>query len=165
MRKLLAAAATTISAVALISGTGLAIASAHPAHPATSNTEHFRGMTTSATSSKTSLIATGVFTAGGIDNLGVIPETFKFSNGTIKITHHAVHTKQTLNSKTCLFRVSQSGTYKLIGGTGKYTGISGHGSFVLSVLAVLASSKGSCSKKLLPAAFQQIITAQGPVKL
>jgi hypothetical protein len=165
MRKLLAAAATTISAVALISGTGLAMASAHAAHPATSNTEHFREMTTSATSSKSSLIATGVFTAGGIDNQGVTPETFTFPNGTIQIKHHAVHTKQTLNSKTCLFTVSQSGTYKLIGGTGTYTGISGHGTYALSILAVLARSKGKCSMSKLPAAYQQTINAHGPVTL
>jgi hypothetical protein len=151
MRKLLSVAATTISAAALITGTGLAVASARPA---ISHTEHFREMTTSATSSTSSLIATGVFTAGGIDDQGVTPETFKFPGGTIKIKHHAVHTKQTLNSRTCLFTISQRGTYKLIGGTGKYAGISGHGTYVLSILAVGArNSKGKCSMSKKPAAY------------
>jgi hypothetical protein len=165
MRKLLVAATATLSAAALIAGSGLAMASAASARPAISTTEHFREMTTSVTSSKSSLIATGVFTAGGIDDQGVTPETFIFPTGTIKITHHAVHTKQTLNSKTCLFTVSQRGTYRLIGGTGMYTGISGHGTYALSVLAVLARSKGSCSMSKLPDAYQQTINAQGPVKL
>jgi hypothetical protein len=162
MRKLLVAAAATISAAALIAGTGLAMASGRPAH---STTEHFREMTTSATSSESSLIAYGVFTAGGTDNQGVKPETFTFPNGTIHIKHHAVHTKQTLNSKTCLLTISQHGTYKLIGGTGKYTGISGHGTYALSILAVLARSKGKCSMTTLPDAYQQTINANGPVKL
>lgn len=163
MRKTLVAVITTVSVAAMISGASLAAASARPA---TSTTEHFQGMSTSATSNKSSVIATGVFTAGGVDiSTSATTDTFKFPTGTFKVKHHAVHTKQAVNPKTCLFTISQRGTYKLSGGTGSYAGISGHGTYVLSILGVFARSKGKCSMTATPAAFQQLIKAQGPVKL
>jgi hypothetical protein len=164
MRKTLVAVITTASAAAMICGASLAAAAARPA---ASTTEHFQGMSTSVTSNKSSVIATGVFTAGGVDiSISNTKDTFKFPTGTFTVTHHATHTKQGVNTKTCLFTVSQRGTYKLSNGTGSYAGISGHGKYVASVLAVLGrNSKGKCSMKAAPAAFQQLIKAQGPVKL
>jgi hypothetical protein len=164
MRKALVAVTTTVSAAAMISGAGLAAASARPA---ATTTEHFQGMTTSGTSNKSSVIATGLFTVGGIDTrTSGSTDVFKFPKGTFKINHRPVHAKQAVNPKTCLLTISQSGTYKLGGGTGSYVGISGHGKYAISILAVLArNSKGNCSMTATPVAFQQLITAQGPAKL
>jgi hypothetical protein len=164
MRKTLAAVITTVSAAAVISGASLAAASARPA---AATTEHFQFMSTSATSNKTSAIATGVFTAGGVlISTGTNTGTFKSAAGTFAVKHRAIRTKQAFNRKTCLFTISGTGTFKLSGGTGSYAGISGHGRYVLRILAVGArNSKGKCSMKGAPAAYQQIIVAQGPVKL
>jgi hypothetical protein len=161
MRKVLVAVITTVSAAAMVSGASLAAASARPT---ASTTEHFQFMTTSATSNKVSGIATGVFTAGGV--LNSTTGTFKSATGTFTVKHHATHTRQIFNAKTCLFKISGTGTYKLSGGTGSYAGIRGHGKYVLSILAVAArNSKGKCSMKPVPVAWQQLIKAQGPVKL
>jgi hypothetical protein len=157
----------------MISGTSLAAASARPASPASpassahSGIEHFQAMTTSATARPGSLIATGVFTAGGIDIVkGSKTDKFKFPGGSFTVRHHAVHTKQALNKKTCLFTLSQRGTYKLSRGTGGYARISGSGKYVLHILAISARlSSGRCTFMLLPRTWQQVITAQGPVRL
>lgn len=78
----------------------------------------------------------------------------------------AVRSRQTLNSRTCLFTISESGTYKIGGGTGKYAGISGSGTYVASVLAVFArNSKGKCLSNAAPPTFQLVINGHGPVKL
>ena len=164
MRRTLAAAIGALSVAAAISGAGLAAATARPASP---QIEHFQSMTTSATATSLSLIATGVFTAGGVHvPTGATTDTFKFPGGTIKLRHHPIRHTQTVNSRTCLFTARELGTYKLTGGTGKYAGISGSGTYAASILAVLArNSRGKCSMTLTPAAFQFVINGQGPVKL
>src|ERR1700730_1269995 len=152
MRKTLIAAIGTVSAATMITGASLAAANASPAG---ARTEHFQIMTTSATSNTASIIATGVFTAGGVNvggngNNGT--GTVVFPGGTFKITHHTVHAKPTFNNKTCLFTLQATGTYKLGGGTAKYAEISGHGTFVVRILAVFArNSKGQCTQAKVPA--------------
>jgi hypothetical protein len=170
-RNRLLAAASVIVTAGTVAISGLAAASASPAAgPSVSGTEHFQIMTTSATSSKSSIIFHGaVFTAGGVSvggngNNGT--GTAVFPGGTVKIRHHTVHSKQTFNSKTCLFTLHARGTYRITGGTGKYAGIRGHGKFVVSILLVAArNSNGRCSQRKAPLAFQQVINAQGPAHL
>jgi hypothetical protein len=159
-----AAALTTVTTVT-VGFAGLATASARPA---THRTEHFQILNTSPTSKPSSIIATGRFTAGGVIAGGRGKNgtaTAVFPGGMLKITHHTVHSKATVNPRTCLFTVRGTGTYKLGGGTGKYAKIRGTGKFVLTVLAVDArNSQGKCTTARPPAAGQQIITLHGPVK-
>ena len=111
-------------------------------------------------------MATGLFTAGGVDHSGSKADTFTFAGGSIKITHSNGHGTQSFDPKTCLFVISTHGTFKVVGGTGKYAGISGHGTYQLSIQAVAArTAKGACSKKVPPVAWEQIIKASGPVTL
>lgn len=139
---------------------------ANAASPAVSGTEHFHFMTTSPTSSNASIIATGVFTAGGIDHPGRTTDMLVFPTGSFKVAHSKPTGTQTLNPKTCLFTADQTGTYTISGGTGTYTGIGGHGTYQAHILAVTArNAQGNCSTTLAPAAWQQVITASGPVHL
>jgi hypothetical protein len=162
--RLLAAASTAVTAAAL-AVSGLAAASA--ATPAASGTEHFQIMTTSSSErAPSTIVATGVFTAGGLDHPGSKADTITFPGGGFKISHSRGHGKQTFNPKTCLFVISQHGTFKVGSGTGKYAGISGHGTYQLSILAVGArTAKGACSKNASPVAWEQVIKASGPVTL
>jgi hypothetical protein len=169
-RNRLLAAASVVVAAGTLAVSGLAAASASPAAgPSVSGTEHLQIMSTSATSSKSSIIFHGaVFTAGGVSVGRNGPNgtaTAVLPGGTVKIRHRTVHSKQTINPKTCLFTLHASGTYRIIGGTGKYAKISGHGKFQVSILIVAARSMGKCSQKKAPAAFQQVINAQGPTHL
>jgi hypothetical protein len=162
MRRTLAAAIGAVSVAAVISGTGLAAASPRPA---ASGTEHFQIVSTSATSNKLSIIATGAFTAGGVDHQGSSVATETFPGGTFQIRHSQGTGKQSFDPTTCLLTLNLHGTYSLGHGTGKFAGISGHGKYTLSVLAIARKVHGRCSQSLPPPAFQQIINASGPVSL
>ncbi|MGD0376796.1 MAG: hypothetical protein ABSB01_19695 [Streptosporangiaceae bacterium] len=162
------AVACAVAATATVAVAGLTAASASPApRPSWTGIEHFQLMTTSATSSKESIIAIGgVFTAGGVDYQGNKVDRVVFPGGTFKIRHSSGKGTQNFNPKTCLNVISLHGTYSLGHGTGKYAGISGHGRYQLSILFVAArNSKGKCSQTKPPAAYQQIIKAHGPAKL
>jgi hypothetical protein len=136
----------------------------HAVRAATSGTEHFQLVTTSATARTGHVIARGVFTAPATDIMGNRTDTFKFSNGSFRVRHSPGHGPQSFNPRTCLVKVSQHGTYKLSHGTGKYAGIKGHGRYHVTVLAIGArNANGKCSQRKAPVAFQQIIKASGPV--
>jgi hypothetical protein len=162
MRRTLAAAIGALSVAAVISGAALAAASAAPAAP---GTEHFQAVSAAPASDTTSVIFTGAFTAGGVANVGRTTGTFKLPGGTLTISHSRGTGKQTFNPRTCLLTVSRDGTYTLGHGTGKYAGISGHGTYRLHTLAIGRKAHGKCSQALPPAVFQQIINASGPVSL
>jgi hypothetical protein len=157
----LGAVALSAATVAMLGG-GAALAS--PA-PAASGTEHLQLMSTSATSNKASIVVTGVFTAGGVDVQGNKSDTVKFGNGSFKIAHSNGTGTQKFNPTTCLMTIRLHGTYKISDGTGKYKGISGHGTYRLSILGVGARVHGKCSQKAPPTVFQQLINASGPVHL
>jgi hypothetical protein len=168
MRKTIAALIGTATAVTMISGTGLAAASTGAGSPAKSGTEHFSLMTTQPSSSRYSVIATGVFTAGGVDISGNVTDKVKFPGGTFKIHHggpfHIV--KQRLNRKTCLAEFEAISGFTVGGGTGAYKGISGSGKAVISDLEIARrNSKGACNLNANPVVNQQTIMAKGHIKL
>jgi hypothetical protein len=162
IRRLGAAAGLAVAAGAVLI-TGLAAASAAPSAAAT---EHFQIMTTSVNSNPR-VIAYGAFTGAAVDHQheAINTDTFKFVSGSFKIKHSPGTGKQSFNPKTCVLTVSEHGTYTLGHGTGSYAGISGHGTFKLSILEIAARSKGNCSMNRKPVAFQSLINAQGPVHL
>jgi hypothetical protein len=142
-------------------------ASAAPAASTASTVnDRIQIMTTSATSNTLGAIETGsVFTGAGVDHSGNNVDTLVFPGGTYKTRHGSGTGTQTLNPKTCLLRVSLHGTDTTYGGTGKFRGISGTGTWEASVLAIYARSAGKCSTTKVPLAFQEIITGSGLTKL
>ena len=155
-----------VAVAGAMAATGLTAASASQA-AGSSGFEHFQLVTTNpANNAPSTIIARGAFTAGGIDHPGSKVDTVVFPDGTFKIAHSNGTGTPRFNAKTCLGAIVLNGTYRLSGGTGAYAGISGHGIYRLNILIVAArNSAGKCSQKLPPAAFQQIIRAQGPVSL
>ena len=151
-------AAATVSALWLAGPAGAA------AGPAISGTENFQAIS-SATASTRSVIASGVFTKGGVNHVGNKVDTFVFSNGTFKVAHSKGTGRPTLNPKTCLFSATIHGTIALSGGTGAYKGISGKGTYQFNELAILAKAGGKCTMKKPPTASQVIIKATASVKL
>jgi hypothetical protein len=165
--RLLAAAGSMLAAGAIaVSGIVAAAAAPHTAQSRDSGIERFQFMSTSAASNKTTVIARGVFTAGGVDiETSNTTDTLKFPNGTIRLRHSEPTGPVSFNPRTCLTTVNQHGTYKLLGGTGKYAGISGHGTFRLHLLFVAARSNGQCNENKPPVAVELLIRASGPVHL
>jgi hypothetical protein len=172
-RRAVALATTGLAAGAAVTALALpAGAASLPARPAVvSGTQHFQMMTTSPTATKTSLIAYGALTAPGTDKQNPNgTDTFVFHGGTIGLKHTPGkgQTKQSFNPKTCLLQVSEKGTYKLTGGTGKYKGVSGSGTYALSIIGIGAKLKnGACnpSQNAVPIAWHQEINAVGKIKL
>jgi hypothetical protein len=159
-------AAGSMLAAGAIALSGTLAAAAAPSSSGASGIEHLQAMSTDPTGAKTTVIAHGVFTAGGVDiSTSNTTDTFKFPNGTIRVRHSPGTGPQSFNRHTCLLTVHQHGTYRLLGGTGKYAGISGHGRFQVDILAVAARSHGKCTQSKPPAAFELIIRASGPVHL
>ena len=161
-RKLmLAAAATTIAAV-----TGVTAASASPvARQAVSGTEYVQIMSTSATG-PASAIARGVFTAAGQARLGDgRTGTIAFPGGTIVLSHRPGKNSAHFYPAGCLSLISQSGSYQIVRGTGRYAGISGHGTYQLSLEMVAARVHGGCSSAKPPVAQQELLRLSGPVRL
>jgi hypothetical protein len=168
MRKTIAALIGTAATATMISGAGLAAASTRPASPAVSGTEHFYLMTTQPTASKYSVIATGVFTAGGVDVSGNTTDKVDLPGGTFKIHHGGpVHVvKEKLNRKTCLADFEGTASFTVANGTGAYKGISGSGKAVISELEIARrNSRGACNLNATPVVNEQTITAKAHVKL
>jgi hypothetical protein len=157
---------SVVAVAGAMAATGLTAASASQA-AGKSGFEYFQLVNaTVANNAPTSIIARGVFTAGGVDHPGNKVDTVVFPDGTFKIAHSNGTGTPHFNPKTCLAVFNLNGTYRLSGGTGAYAGISGHGIYRLNITEVAArNSAGKCSNKLPPTAFQQIIKAQGPVSL
>lgn len=83
------------------------------------------------------VIATGVITARGVEeeiSFELDPETgaftavtsFKFARGTVFLTIEGT-SSFTLNERSCVVRVNQSGTYEITGGSGDFEGATGDG--------------------------------------
>jgi hypothetical protein len=175
VRKRAALAAMVAAAVATVVGLAVpAGASPLAAGPASvTSTQHFQMMntTTSETSTTNPLIAWGLFTAPGVDQEHANnTDTFKFPGGTFLVKHVTKKgtAHQSFNPRTCLFQYSEKGTFKVSSGTGRFKGISGSGTYALSVIGIGAKLKnGMCnpSQTAPAAAQQQQIQAVGKIKL
>jgi hypothetical protein len=167
MRKLpLSAAAITIVAVTGAAA-GASAASASPgAHRPGYGTEYIQVMSTATTGGLASAIARGVFTAAGQADLGSGQTgTLVFPGGTIAVSHQPSGGTSHVDPRTCLDLISQSGGYQIVGGTGRYAGIRGHGTYWLSLEFVSARSHGQCTSGQPPVAQQQLLRLSGPVRL
>ena len=166
---LLAAAASAIAAtvtVTVVTVTGVTAASAAPVTgQAASGTEYVQIMSTSATG-PASAIARGVFTAAGQARLGDARiGTIAFGGGTIVLSHRPAKSSSHFYPAGCLSLISQSGTYQIVRGTGRYAGISGHGTYQLSLEIVAARVHGGCSSAKPSIAQQELLRLAGPVRM
>jgi hypothetical protein len=172
-RKRAAMAAMVGAAVAAVVGLAVpAGASSIAARPASvTGAEHFQAMTTSGTATKQGVIVWGVVTAYGVDHennssAATSTDLFTFAGGSFKVIHTTKKQSQTVNAKACFFHFTASGTFKLSGGTGKYKGISGKGTFAINGFGFGPKTKsGACNENANPVAYQQLIDANGTVTL
>ena len=177
MRKTIAALLGAAATVTMITGAGVAAAPpatrpSYPPRPATrparapiTGRQHFQAISSSLTSSKSPVLAYGVFNASGTDTqTGRRTDTFAFPGGSFRVTHNTTRRRSHFSRRTCAEVIHQRGIYKLSRGTGKYAGISGHGRYRLRFLIVARrTASGGCSQK--PIGEQIIIRARGPVTL
>jgi len=126
--------------------------------------EHLRFMSTKATSRRIIVIATGAFTAGGIDRPGRVTDVLKFPDGTLRYRHVARTFSGSADPQTCLITETETGRFTLEHGTGRYAGVEGSGRYRFSIIAVARKNRaGQCIHVQAPATFQQLATANGTV--
>lgn len=162
MRRMLIAAITLISAAAMMSGAGLALAAnSRAASPDTWRTEHFRIISTDASASRQSVIATGAFTAGGVEAIGRTSDKAYLYHGTFRISRRITYKSRPAPPVNCLFTETEYGRYTIGAGTGRYAGLRGSGKFSLHITEVLAQTgKHQCGRAV---AFQVIMYEHGLV--
>jgi hypothetical protein len=163
MRRTLTALAAAVAAAGSVIG-GLTVTAAS-ASQAAAPTEHFRVISTSATSRHLSMIATGHFTAGGYERPGALvnhraADRVIFPNGRFTM-HRFVNHQSVSLPKSCLFTEILRGTYWLGQGSGRYKKIHGSGSFDLRITGVIQRSHGVCSASGKMSAYQRLTYASG----
>jgi hypothetical protein len=95
------------------------------------------------------------------------PGSIRLSRGAITAqARFTASPKTKVNTKTCLVTEHSASTLTLLGGTGRYDGITGSGKFTQSARQVFPTVHGKCSlSSLRPIGSQQTITASTPVSL
>lgn len=163
MRIRFAAGLLALSAVSVMTAANIASAGASPA---TKPNEHLRIMSTKAASHRLSVIATGAFTAGGIDKPAREIDTLILPGGTFTFKHVSTSFTASANPKTCLITETEKGTFTLGGGTGRYAGIRGSGTYVTRIVAVAAKNHArQCKHVQAPQTFQGTTAASGTVRI
>jgi hypothetical protein len=158
--------AGALATAAALAFTGVTAASAAPApRTAVTGTEHFQLVTASATATTGLVIAYGVFTSHAVDHMGNSVDRFVFPGGSFKVYHSPGSGPESFNRKTCLLTATIHGTFRVYGGAGRFKGISGHGTYVVTILGISARAKGACSMSKVPLAYEETIRASGPIKL
>src|SRR6201996_7963172 len=160
-----AAAAAVVGTVALAGPAGAS------ARPAASGTEQFQVVSASVTPTTAGVILSGALTTAGVDHISTSDantsaDLFVLPGGSFKVVHTGKSGTQAFNFKTCLYTFSQPGTYKLSGGTGKYAGISGHGTYTVSGIGLSPRLRnGKCNPNAVATAQQIVFRGSGSVKL
>ena len=150
---------------ALFPAAGIAVlaitATAVATTSAPSSIEHWTVESTNPVSATAVLIARGPLTVGGTINLQT--GHVKLPGGTLTLSHKQSWGTRGENPRTCLATVTSSGTYKVTGGTGRYKGIHGQGTYRLTAYAIVKKVKGKCAINVVPYAQTELLTATGPL--
>lgn len=154
-----AAVAATMAIVAVLA----AVPASANTGPSKVRTEHIQIMSTSGTATAWTIVATGVFTAGGSVSGSLATggsDTVTFPAGSFVITADKVARSSNRSAKSCLTTSRVSGFYKIHGGTGKYAKIGGFGKFVFSSVSVgTRTAGGRCGQ---PITSEMSVVLDGP---
>jgi hypothetical protein len=164
-------------AMALTVGTA-ASASAAPAPCRHSGTEVIAGSTTNLAIIDANVTVLPVRAHGVVNTKGTISlsgpsngtSSFDFRAGklTVKHTQTSGSSQPTLNPKTCVYSQTEGGVYTVLGGTGKFSGATGHGWFRLYFAVKVPRLKnGQCntSQSAMPVSGIISFKAYGPLSV
>ncbi len=157
MRKLLLVTALVVAVLTV----SPALASASPS----SGIEHFKIVTVN--NQPGAVFAHGVFNAGGTDYSRTNRDLFVFPNGAFTARHPSSQStvvSQSSNPNTCAFTIVITGPYTLTNGYGAYQGISGSGTYVVTVHGIAPrKANGQCAPNAPPVTQTSTVLASGPV--
>jgi hypothetical protein len=148
----------TTAGIAALAMTGATAAGASSTSP---GIEHWTVESTNPVSAIATLIARGPLTIGGTINLQT--GHVQLPGGTLTLSHQQAWGTQGENPRTCLATLTSAGTYRVADGTGRYSHISGHGTYKLTAYAIVRKINGHCATKVIPYAQTELLTADGPL--
>jgi hypothetical protein len=127
--------------------TGSSTVSASTA-PATSGTETLAGSTTNVNASSLPLTLRGPVATHGtlvLNNSNSTRGVIKTQAGNLDVTHtNPPNTQPKVNMSACTATQVMAGTYKVTGGTGKFSGATGHGDFTTVFKGTFTKTNGQC---------------------
>lgn len=118
------------------------------------------------------VVATGPITGVGTFVLpegqgpGPLPAQFMFADGTVFVTIVPTPPVIDFNPQTCLVLIRTSGTFQITGGTGRFSGTTGSGTFAGRAFVLLArGSEGECDPEEEPQFFFGVVDNTGHVSV
>jgi hypothetical protein len=147
--------------VSVLAAAGLVTMAAASSASGAVPTEHIVGLQNNPTKNGLAvIIGNGPIHAHGRDVVvNGHTDKFVFPKGSITIKHRNTSQHQHFDKVTCYGTFIQRGTYKVTGGTGAYSGASGHGKFVVRGVSF------GCSQHKPPRIFQLTLHASGPLSV
>ena len=130
-----------------------------------SNIEHFRIV---GINQKEGVVAHGVFTGAGRAEQHGQTDTLHLGGGAIEVKHpdSQSHFRFHLNPTTCYVTIFGRGKYQIMSGTGRFEGVTGHGTYRFHGQGVLnRTDTGDCQKRGEPRYQVSTIRAHGPARL
>ncbi len=135
----------------------------------TSGILHLYGRSTSAAAKALPLTTSGVVTPQHgylpLDNKNHANATLHFGSGNLLVRHDKQGGRQSFNQTTCTFTQTEHGTFRVLSGTGVFSGASGHGTYTILFRGSFAMTAGRChpSNSAQPLAALSVFRASGPV--
>jgi hypothetical protein len=152
-KRTLAACVSAIGAAGAVA-VGTTVATAAPS----AQTEYIKFLSTSESGTSTVVIANGPLHARGRDvTITQHRDRLVFPDGDLLIRHTAVSRSGSYDRTTCYGHQTESGTYTVLSGTGKYAHASGRGIYHLNVQIV------GCSHTQPAKVFMFTVDAHGPL--
>jgi hypothetical protein len=150
--------------VVLVAALGLAACSSGT----TTGTQTISGSSTNLSSSTLPVTATGVVSTTGslpldTSSLSIV---IKFAAGDLDLTHSkGTMPPPVVNTANCSASQVETGTYTVTGGTGKFSGATGHGDFKISFAGVFPKTSGACTitQSSTPVSGTMAFRASGPL--
>jgi hypothetical protein len=104
------------------------------------------------------VIANGPIHAAGTDVvINDSRDRFVFPEGNLRVWHQPKTSNESFDPTTCLGTFTERGVYKIVGGSGAYANVSGHGTYSVQGYFV------GCDQNSPPTVFIFTINAHGPI--
>jgi hypothetical protein len=112
------------------------------------------------------VVGHGLFAAGGKDEQHSGKDVLILNGGKLTLTHpeKSAHFHAKVNPHTCFVTFRITGDYTLGHGTGKYKGVTGHGTYTVFAQGIgKRLAGGACNETANPKVEASYIKASGPV--
>ena len=111
------------------------------------HTEYFRVASTNQ-AGPGAIIVTGVVEDGGVEHPSRTVDSAVFSDGTFRIDHSAGQPTARFNPQTCVGTITQTGPFRVYGGTGRFSRLGGSGTYWFYATYTTGRTAAGCTKTM-----------------